>query len=655
MTTTLPRALRERARPGTPSGTGVPPLRGRPGDPPWVRPALLGLLGGTALLYLWGLGASGWANSFYTAAVQAGSQSWKAFFFGSFDSAGFITVDKPPVSLWVMGLSVRVFGLSSWSVLVPQALEGVAAVGLLHATVRRRFSPAAGLLAGLVLALTPVAVLMFRFNNPDALLVLLLVAGAYAVVRALERASTAWLLLAAALVGTGFLTKMLQAFVVVPVFALVYLLAAPTPLRRRIVQLLAAVATLVVASGWWVAIVELVPAGARPYVGGSQTNSLLDLVFGYNGFGRLTGNETGSVGGGPAGTTGRWGATGITRMFGSEFGGQISWLLPAALVLLVALLWLSRHVPRTDGRRAQVVLWGGWLVVTALTFSLARGIIHPYYSVALAPAIAALVGIGVTALWPLLDRPVHRSVLAVALAVTVLWSAVLLHRTPAWHPWVQAAVLVVGSATTVALAVAPHLHRRLLLPVAVAALAVGLAGPAAYAVSTAATGHRGAIPSAGPTVAGRPFAGPAQRGGPLGTRPVGGPGGGGLLEAASPSVEVVSALQRDSGSYTWVAAAVGANNAAGYQIAAQRPVMAIGGFNGSDPAPTLAAFRAYVRAGKVHYFVAAAVRGLGGPGGPGGPGGRGGGRGTGGAITSWVQENFDAVTVGGVTLYDLTS
>ena len=277
-----------------------------------MRPALIGLLAGTALLYLWALGASGWANSFYSAAAQAGSQSWKAFFFGSSDAANAITVDKPPLSVWAMALPVRVFGLNSWSILVPQALMGVASVGMLYATVRRWFSPAAALIAGAVLALTPVAVLMFRFNNPDALLVLLLTVAAYATVRALERAGTGWLVLAGSAVGFAFLSKMLQALLVVPALALVYLVAAPTPLRRRVWQVLVAGAAIVVSAGWWVAIVELVPASARPYVGGSQHNSVLELIFGYNGFGRLTGNETGSVGGGgPGGGQGggMWGET----------------------------------------------------------------------------------------------------------------------------------------------------------------------------------------------------------------------------------------------------------------------------------------------------------------------------------------------------------
>lgn len=383
--------------------------RGRADDPGWVRPALLGLLLATAALYGWNLTASGWANSFYSAAVQAGTQSWQAFFYGSSDAANFITVDKPPMSLWPMELTARLFGLSSFTVLAPEVLMGVATVGGLYATVRRRFSPLAGLLAGAALALTPVAALMFRFNNPDALLVLLLTLAAYAFVRATESASTRWLLLAGVMFGFGFLTKTLQAFLILPAFALVYLVVAPTGLWRRLRQLLAAGLALVLAGGWWVAVVQLVPAADRPYVGGSQDDSFLSLTFGYNGFGRLTGNETGSVGGGAAAPGGgggagggggpHWGSTGLTRLFGSDLGGQIGWLLPAALVLLLLGLWATRRAARTDAARTAFLVWGGWLLSTGLTFSYMSGIFHQYYTVALAPAVAALVGMGVDGLW----------------------------------------------------------------------------------------------------------------------------------------------------------------------------------------------------------------------------------------------------------------
>jgi 4-amino-4-deoxy-L-arabinose transferase-like glycosyltransferase len=655
-------------------------VRGSLDDPAWARPALLALLAATAVLYIWGLGASGWANSFYSAAAQAGSASWKAMFFGSSDAANSITVDKTPASLWVMALSARLFGVNSWSILVPQALEGVAAVGLLYASVRRWSGPVAGLVAGAILALTPIAVLLFRFNNPDALLVLLLIAGTYATLRAVEVASLRWLMFAGALVGFGFLTKMLQALLVVPAFAIVYLIAAPTTLRRRIGALLAAGAALLVAAGWWVAIVSLIPASARPYIGGSQHNSILELTLGYNGFGRLTGSEPGSVSMGNM-----WGATGWTRMFNSEIGGQIAWLLPAALLLLVTGFWVTRRAPRTDRTRAALLLWGLWLLVTGLVFSFMKGIFHAYYTVALAPAVAAIVGITATLLWRRRADIVSRSILAGTLAVTALWAHVLLARSAGFQPWLATAVPIVGVALAVLLLGVTWLPRRAALAVAIAGLITALAGPSAYAVQTAATAHNGSIVTAGPTVAGGGFGGgPGGRGGAggfgggqafgngpqggqgqtgrLGTTAPGspgvgsgGPGGlagglgggggaGGLLEGSSPSAALVTLLQADAGSYTWVAATVGSNNASGYQLATGDPVMAIGGFNGSDPSPTLAQFQQLVSAGKIHYFVGGGV-GMQASGGSSAPQ----------EIATWVAANYTATSVGSTTVYDLQS
>ena len=316
--------------------TGVGAGRAR-----WERPARLALLTGTALLYLVGLSGSGWANQFYAAAAQAGSRSWKAFLFGSLDASNYITVDKPPAALWVMDVSVKAFGVNSWAILVPQALEGVAAVALLYAGVRRLSGPAAGLLAGAALATTPVATLMFRFDNPDALLVLLMTGAAYATVRAVETPRARWLVLAGTLLGFAFLTKMAQGLLVVPGFAVAYLVAAPSPLRRRVIHLLAGGAALVVSAGWWIALVELWPAGSRPYIGGSSGNSVLQLIFGYNGIGRLTGSDNNGSVGGNAGGGFSSGSTGWTRLFGTDMGSQISWLLPAALVATAALVWLT--------------------------------------------------------------------------------------------------------------------------------------------------------------------------------------------------------------------------------------------------------------------------------------------------------------------------
>ena len=599
------------------------------------RAAYVVLLGATALLYLWGLGASGYANSFYSAAAQAGSESWKAFFFGASDAAGSITVDKPPLSIWPMALSVRLFGLSSWSILVPQALMGIGTVALLHATVRRATGSGwAGIVAGATLATTPVAVLMFRFNNPDALLVLLIAAAAYAVVRALESPrALRWMLLGGAFIGLAFLTKTLQAFLVLPALAATYAIFATVPWRTRVLHLLAAFGAMVVAGGWWVAIVQLWPASSRPYIGGSQTNDFLELTFGYNGFGRLTGEEAGSVGGGNG-----WGETGLLRLFGTDNGGQVAWLVPAALILGVGALWCGSRMVR-----ALATLLLGWLVVTALTFSLMAGIYHAYYTVALAPAIAGLVGLGGRALWQRRDSLVAAGLLGLATATTTAFGFALLERTPDFAPWLRYVVATVGFAAALMVVGARHLPRRMAMTVAGTALLAGLAGPTAYALETASTPHTGSIPTAGPGSSGlgaglgRPGGGGAAAGGV-----------GGLLDGSTSTDAVTSLLLSDAESYTWVAATVGANSAAGYQLATEESVMPIGGFNGSDPSPTLAQFQELVADGQVHYFISGGG-GLGG-GGRGGPGGSA----STSEIETWVAATYPARSVDGVTLYDLS-
>ncbi|WP_408632981.1 ArnT family glycosyltransferase [Mycolicibacterium mengxianglii] len=583
--------------------------------------ALALLLVGTAVLYLWNLGASGWANSFYTAAVQAGSSDWTAFLFGSSDAANAITVDKTPAALWVMSLSARLFGFSAWSVLVPQALMGVAAVAVLYAAVRRVSGPNAALLAGTVLALTPVAALMFRFNNPDALLVLSLVVAAYAVQRALDRdAGTWWLVLAGTALGVGFLAKMLQALLVAPVFALVFLLAADVPLRSRVRRLLAGTVALVVSAGWYLALVEVWPADSRPYIGGSQQNSILELTFGYNGLGRLTGDEVGGLGN--LNHDVGWG-----RLLGGQMGGEIGWLLPAAVLALIAGLWLTRRAPRTDGARAALLLWGGWLVLTAVVFSYMSGIAHPYYTVALAPAIAACIGIGVPLLWHRRGDIRAATVLGGGVVITVVLSFVLLQRHSEFLPWLRWTVVVLGLTAGLLLLVAGRFVPPAARAVAAAALITTLAGPAAFTVATAATPHSGAIPSAGPNAG---FGGPP-----------------GFLDAVRPGAELTALLRENATDYTWVAAAVGSNNAAGYQLTTGLPVMAVGGYNGTDPAPTLEQFQALVAAGRIHYFMDSTMLRMMGA-------GAASGSDSAHQIAEWVHMNFPSEDVDGVTVYDVS-
>jgi 4-amino-4-deoxy-L-arabinose transferase-like glycosyltransferase len=616
-------------------------LRGGAERPAWERTALLGLLAFTGVAYLWALGSLGWANEFYAAAVQAGTQSWKAWLFGSLDAGNAITVDKPPAALWVMALSGRIFGFNAWSMLVPQALMGVASVGLLYAAVRRTSGPGAGLLAGAVLALTPVAALMFRFNNPDALLVLLLVLAGYCIVRALNpRAhATRWIAAAGVALGFAFLAKLLQAFVIVPALALVVLVAVPGSLWKRLRDLAVGLLAMVAAAGWYVALVSLWPADSRPYIGGSTDNSLLQLALGYNGLSRVLGGDgnpthggTGAPGSGPGGGGGPGGAMfggepGLGRMFGESMGTEISWLLPAALIGLLAGLWFTRRAPRTDTARAGLLLWGGWMVITAVVFSFMKGIMHPYYTIALAPGIAGVIGIAVAELWR--GKRFHgpRVVLGLMLAATGVWSYVLLDRAPDWQPWLRWVVLI-GSITVAAVLIAGgHRLGRWTAAVAAAALLFGVAGTAAYTVETVLHGHGGPIPTSGP----------ARAGGHDGPPGFGGPGG---------STEQLQVMLRGTDN-RWAAATVGARQAGSLELSTATSIMAIGGFTGGDNSPTLEQFQRYVEGGQVRYFLDDDGRGP-----RGGPGGHD-AESAAAQIRAWVQANFIPQTVDGTTVYDL--
>jgi 4-amino-4-deoxy-L-arabinose transferase-like glycosyltransferase len=697
-------------------------LRARPADPAWARPALAALLLATALLYMAGLDRNGWGNEFYAAAVQAGAESWRAFFFGSLDSSNFITTDKPATFMWVMELSARVFGFNYWSLLLPQAVAGVATVGVLYTTVRRWFGPRAGLLAGAVMALAPVATLMFRFDDPDALLTLAITLAGYAMTRAVESGRTRWVVLTGVFVGAGFLSKFMAAFMVLPALALVYLWAGPPRLGKRIWQLLAGGLALLVTSGWWVAAVLLTPAASRPFVGSSTNNSILNLIFVYNGFGRLTGNQgrgggalTGPVStpttavpadaaagpatavpadavGRAAGAAGRGfagggsafgGSGGITRLFSAQYGGMVAWLIPAALIAIVVMLWVTRRAARTDRTRAAALLWGGWLLGAGLVLSFMSGISHTYYVVALTPAIGALVGIGAVKLWEIRDTWFARVTLAATLLVTGGWAWVLLDRSPHWLPWLRVVIVIAAIGAACLVLAGYSLRGRPLLtalPVSLA-LVAGLGAPLAYSIDTADTVHTGASPTAGPALtsaggaagrgafagAGAGFAGDGARGagdraGALGDRAgdgadrragVGAAAGFGGLAGGNAAINATLAklLEDGAAGYKWTAATVGSDEAASMELSTGGdPVMAVGGFSGTDPTPSLAAFEQLVAQHEVHYFVASGT----------GAAGRTGTAARAGAedsaqVTAWVEAHYTAKTVGGTTVYDLTA
>lgn len=651
-------------------------------QPHWVRPSAAGLLVATAFLYLWNLAATGYGNSFYAAAIQAGTKDWTALLFGSLDAGNAITVDKPPASLWIPALVGRIFGFSSLSMLVPEALMGVAAVGFLYLAVKRVSGPGAGLLAGGALALTPVAALMFRFNNPDAMLTLCLVLAAYFTTRAIERAGWKWLAAAGAVVGLAFLSKMLQGFLIVPGLGLAYLWAAPTTLRRRLLHLLGALAGIAVVAGSYIALFQLAPASARPYMAGSTTNSFLELTFGYNGLSRITGSGEGMPGGGggaagaPAGglsgfggggggNAGFGGAAGIARMFGTSFGAEVSWLLPASLILLAAGLWFTRREARASRTLASLILWGGWLLVTAGVFSFMSGIVHPYYAVALAPAIAALVGIGSVELWRGRGYWPARIILAVVVLGSSVWSAVLLGRDASWLPWLRIVIVVLGVVAAAAILLrldslrpAGRFRTAAAAAVVVVSLLAGGLGTAAWTLATAATAHSGSIPTSGPS--GSAMGGFGNRAGGLGTDgfgtrdsatsgaaaqagaasqagAAGGPGGEGTADAGLTALLTSTTTK-------WSAIVSGATQAASLELATNTDVIALGGWNGGDPYPTLAQFQDMVAKGQIGYFIAGG--GMGG-------GGFGGQRGN-SEVAAWVQANFQAQTVGNSTVYKLT-
>lgn len=684
------------------SAPSLAPARG-PID--WVAVAVLMLA--AAFVFFWNLTASGYANEFYSAAAQAGSKNWEAFLWGSLDAGNAITVDKPPASIWLMALSVRLLGLSSFAILLPQALMGVACTYLLYATVRRAWGNAAGIVAGIVFITTPVAALMFRFNNPDALLILLMLGAAACVLRGLElpadrhgnRVRTRWYAVAGLLIGLGFLTKQFQVLLVLPGFGLAMLLLSPTPWPRRLLDAVVALGAMVVGAGWWVLLTVLVPSGSRPYFGGSQTDSFIELTFSYNGLGRLTGNETASVIPGASETLsggsqgGMWGETSLFRLWTSDFSDQITWLAPIAFAAII--LGLIAATPAKKGqvyfgrfylgkrghevdpdtvariRRAQIVIFGTWLVVTWLVFSFMAGIFHAYYTVALSPAIAALVAICGASLLALRDRPWMPGITGLLIAVTSAWDMALILRSGSFA-WLGVCIGVIGVAAGLALCIIgfwmqdrlpsawPFTLKRGARGVAAIGIVALLAGPIVWTACTISTGHTGSIVTAGPS--GSMGGGPGG-GGPggngtaadgsssesvlVGSNAATPDGGSGLLGGTSANDSLVELLTQNASGYRWAAATTGSQNAASYQLASELPVMAIGGFNGSDPAPTLDEFKAYVAQGLIRYYIAS-----------GGMGGGMGGTQMGGSnaaseIAEWVAQNYTAQTIGNTTVYDL--
>lgn len=601
---------------------------------PWERIGLVVLLVATGASFLWGLDRNGWANPYYSAAAQAGSQDWKAFFFGSLDAGNLITIDKPPLSIWIMSLSVRLFGLNSWAILVPQALMGVTTTWLIYKIIRRSHPAAPALLGGLIYATTPVVVLMSRYNNPEPLMGLLTVAAVYFIIRTFEDNRWSWYLLAGTALGLAFMAKQIQAFLPIPALVLAVLLFGAGTVASRLVRLLGALLALIISGGWWMAVVDLTPPENRPYVGGSASNSVLELTLDYNGLARFLRFSADPQSGQavPATTENQDG--GLARLFNANFAPEGAWLLFTALICALALVVLWRQAAMDRAASGLMTVGVVWLVTVYAVLSFMGTMTHTYYVFSLGGPMAVVVPLGVFLLWTQRNRAIPRVLGAVLLIGTGYVGFRIFQYSDDWGFWPPA---VVG-ATVVATAgwLLARSPSQRLATLAFVAVALVMA-PVATDVITLAKPHAGTNPLSGP-VANNPQAlsahlEAAQRGEPPLARHLG--------FGVEPSADV-SALLKESDGTEWAAATYTAQNAAQYQLASQRPVIALGGWLGNDPAPTFEQFKALVADRRIAFFIwqQPIVDGI--------PLGK-----DAVAITDWVQSTFKGENIDGLRIYDL--
>lgn len=599
---------------------------------------LLGiLLAAAAFLYAWGLDRNGWANSYYSAAVMAGAQDWTAFLFGSSDASNAISVDKPPLSLWVMAISVRVFGLSSWSILLPQAAFGVLSVFLLFKMVRTYVDSQTALIAAMFFAVTPIATVIFRYNNPDALLTLLTIGVAYATLESIRRQELRWLLLAGGLVGAGFLTKQLQIGLIVPALGIAYVTFAHGSLLRRLLHLVLTAATAAVTGGWWLVVIQITDPRMRPFVGGSMANSVAELTLGYNGLDRLSGQDSAT-----SITSGDWAPLdamdpGLQRFLQPGFTGQLGWFLPLAIagaIIAVAQLW-RRSRPTEEA--AFLVFSVTWFVVAMTVIAFMSGIVHPYYGLTAVPPMCSLAA---TCFMYFLRAKLSwqsRGFLVVTLVAAALMAYVSASRSTDDFPSLpQVLLLLWALAISFHALPLPHSYlRQISSSVLIFTL---ILGPMIWSLNTVFTGHIGAGVSAGPSTLGIRADDPARQRLSKNENP----SFAALMLGDVPLKGVVDKIAGFPSGITWPGAIIGSESAANYQLETGRPIMAIGGFNGTDPFPTLEQFMTLVDDKKIGALV---IQNL--------PPVPAEGRGESARIVAWVRAHYSPSMIEGAELYDL--
>jgi 4-amino-4-deoxy-L-arabinose transferase-like glycosyltransferase len=556
------------------------------------RCALIAIVALAAVLMLIGVTRSGYGNTYYATGAFAASHSWSALFHNAADLSGYVSLDKGPLPDWLMGLSGRLFGFASFSVMVPNALYGTATVIVLYDAVRRALGREIALLAALMMALTPVAVLVGRYNTPDALLLMLLVCAAWSLTVAAQSGRLRELLLCAGCVGLAFNTKMLEAYLVLPAFAIAYLVAGPRSPHRRLGQLAAAAGVMLIVSLAWFAAMMLVPASDRPYVGDSTDNSWFQLMLEGDGVQRVAGH---------AGAFASHFEGNVLYLLNSHVAGQIAWLLPLAIVGLVlglAATWRSRHADPACG---AYLTWGTWMIVCAAVLSFSAGARHAYYTSILAPAVATLAAAAVVTLW---RRSRGSLPTAAALAFVLLGSSALsflvLAHAGDFLPWLRWLVLACGLIAALAV-LAAQARMRVSAPgralVAVAATLAVLAGPAAYSIATAARAHTGYDPIAGPAVGGRTPVAAVAHSHALTTV---------TLARSLSLIDAYLLAHRDDARF--LLAATDAKTADPLALATGLPVITLGGFSGVDPAPTADQLARLVSSGQLRYVLVDASR-----------------------------------------------